>query len=222
MKRPAIGSNGTGLAPADGFVDQRKAARYVLLLRTAKLVTPEAEYPCIVRDVSASGARLRLFHPLPPQDTLMIELATGERIPVECRWNRDGQFGFRFFEEIDVRRFIEETSPHPRRPLRLRMTFAAQGKAQGEVFELAVRDLSRQGARIETLHPLAIGQKLRVAAPGFPEREAAVCWRDAPAHGLVFHHAFAFEELAAIAWRLQTARGEPKAFVFRPEQAFGR
>lgn len=202
MKAPDFGE--CARAPAPGFVDQRQAARYVLLIRSAKLVSDNGEFLCIVRDVSSSGARLRLFHPIPPGEALWLELASGDRFRIEHRWNREGQFGFRFHDPIDVHRFIAESSPYPRRPVRLRINVAASLIVQREAHACHIRDVSRQGVRIETAQPLAIGQKLRLRAPGLPELEAAVCWREAPAHGLVLRQGFSFETLARLAWRLQT------------------
>jgi hypothetical protein len=46
--------------------DPRGAARSSLMFRTAKILCESGEYVCVVRDVSATGARLRLFHAAPP------------------------------------------------------------------------------------------------------------------------------------------------------------
>ena len=48
-----------------GQPDQRGAQRYSLMLRAAKVMTPEGEWVCNVREVSATGLRLRFFHDLP-------------------------------------------------------------------------------------------------------------------------------------------------------------
>jgi len=190
--------------PGDGFVDQRKAQRFVLLIRSAKLVCDSGEYLCIVRDVSQSGAKLRLFHPIPPDEHCALELGTGERFAIEHRWNRDGQFGFRFHSPIDVPHFIAEAGPYPKRPVRLRIAAPGCILVHGAPVEAQLCDLSRHGARIETDHPLAIGQKIKLRVAGLPTIEAVVCWREAPAHGLVFPRGFSFEELARLAWTLQT------------------
>jgi hypothetical protein len=204
-REPAsAGPPGSALAPAEGQGDQRKAKRFVLLIRSAKLVCDSGEFLCIVRDVSQSGAKLRLFHPIPSGEHCELELATGERFALEHRWNRDGQFGFRFHSPIDVPRFIAEAGPYPRRPVRLRITAPGCVVVQGSAIEAQLCDLSRHGARIETAQPLAIGQKLKLRVAGLPTIEAAVCWRDAPAYGLVFPRGFTFEELARLAWTMQT------------------
>ena len=218
MKAPDFGER----APqrGQGIVDQRQAARYTLLIRSAKLVCDSGEFLCIVRDVSASGARLRLFHPIPTDTEVLLELASGDRFRIEHRWNRDGQFGFRFHDPIDVHRFIAEASPWPRRPVRLRIEVPASLIVNRESHAGRIRDLSRQGARIETEQPLAIGQKLRVRATGLPELEATVCWRNAPAYGLVLRQGFSFETLARLAWQLQTG-ALPASDGFTADYALG-
>ena len=62
MTQSAISANS---AQQRSFEDMRGAQRFTLLIRTAKLVSETGEFLCIIRDVSATGLRLRLFHDLP-------------------------------------------------------------------------------------------------------------------------------------------------------------
>jgi hypothetical protein len=197
---------GGGPAKPD-FSDLRAAPRFSLLIRSAKLVYPSGEYICIVRDVSASGVRLRLFHALPPEPAVTLELATGETFEIERVWEHEEHGGFRFSNPIDVERFIVEAGPYPKRPLRLRTDFAAKLTTDGEPFGATVRDFSREGAKIVTEQPLAIGQKVRIEAKGLPPLTAIVCWRRLPAYGLAFQQSFTFQELAKTAARLQPIGG---------------
>ena len=185
------------------YSDLRAAPRFSLLIRSAKLVYEDGEYICIVRDVSASGVRLRLFHRLPAQDRVVLELATGETFEIERVWEHEDHGSFRFVDPIDVHRFIAEAGPYPKRPLRLRVDFTARITGEGEAFSATVLDLSREGARIETDAMLAIGQRVKVEARGLPPLTAVICWRSVPAYGLVFQQTFTFEELARLAERLQ-------------------
>jgi hypothetical protein len=187
--------------------DLRAAPRFSLLIRSAKLVYETGEYICIVRDVSASGVRLRLFHRLPAEANVTLELATGECFAIERVWEREDHAGFRFADPIDVHRFIAEAGPYPKRPLRLRLEVPARLTGAGEPFAAVVRDLSREGARVDTDELLAIGQRVKVEAKGFPPLTAIVCWRSVPAYGLAFQQSFTFEALAGLAARLQPIGG---------------
>jgi hypothetical protein len=193
--------------PKLSFEELRSAPRFALLIRSAKLIGETGEYLCIVRDVSATGVRLRMFHPLPPLQRMLLELSSGETFAVEPVWEREDHAGFRFADQIDVQRFINEAGPYPKRPLRLRVQFPATITVDGETLPAMVRDLSREGARIEISadadRRLAIRQKLKIEARGFPTVMGNVCWRSAPAYGIVFQQLFTFEELARLAQQLQ-------------------
>lgn len=183
----------------------RSAPRFTLLIRSAKLTCEAGEYLCIIRDVSASGVRLRIFHTLPPVQTFQLELASGERFEIERVWEAKDHAGFRFADWIDVKDFIAEASPYPKRALRLRVEFPATIDVDGGAAQALVRDLSREGARIETTMPLAIRQKVKLSARGLPPIIGNVCWRSSAAYGLVFQQVFTFEELAKLAAQLQPA-----------------
>ncbi|KMS55432.1 pilus protein PilZ [Novosphingobium barchaimii LL02] len=194
---------------AASSADQRATPRFALLLRAAKLVSPGGEYLCIVRDVSATGVKLRLFHSLAGVEQLALESVTGERTGVNLVWEHGGEAGFRFVQPIDVERFIAEAGPYPKRPIRICVDHPARITVTGSVTGARLLDLSRQGARIETDQRLAIGQQLRIDAAEMPQFEATVCWRREPAYGLVFRQLMSLEELAQRTFRMQALRGIP-------------
>ena len=200
-------------APRVDLEEMRASPRFTILIRSAKLICESGEYLCIVRDVSETGVRLRLFHPMPPESRVSLELATGDTFMVEKVWERGDQAGFRFLDPIELHHFIAETGPFPKRPVRLRLEFPAIITADGVPSVAMVRNISRQGARIETPRLLALGQTVKVDAEGLPELYATVCWRSTPSYGLVLQQVFTFEELAMLADRLQSAAPYPDASV---------
>lgn len=183
--------------------------RHALMLRGAKLVCESGEYLCIIRDVSETGVRLRLFHALPRDPQLALELANGDVYFIERIWERGDEAGFRFAAPIDVHAFISEPSPYPRRPLRLRISLDALVFTDEIAREAEVLDLSQYGACIETRRPLPIGRKIRLEAEGLPPLAANICWRSRQRHGLVFRQSFAFNELARLAGKLQDCGKKP-------------
>lgn len=190
--------------PDGGLLDDRRSQpRYALLLRSAKLISLRGEYLCIVRDVSETGLKLRLFHPLPGDEHLALELVTGERFAVDLVWQENGEAGFRFPRGIDVAHFIAEAGPFPKRPVRIRVNHAVTLEFAGADVPAVLQDLSRQGARIQTDAKLAIGQKMRISGAELPEFEATVCWRREPCYGLVFRQLMRLEDLALRAFRMQ-------------------
>lgn len=185
----------------------REAQRFALLIRTAKLVCETGEYLCVVRDISASGVRLRLFHPMPATEGLSLQLANGYTYPLEQVWHREDHAGFRFTEVINVHEFMEEPSKWPRRPIRLHFQIPATVIADDIANAAVIHNISRYGARIESERYLALQQKVILDIQGAARINASICWRSGKLFGLVFRQTFTFEELAKLAAVLQPFAG---------------
>ena len=192
---------------ARSFEEMRGAQRYTLLIRTAKLVCESGEFLCIIRDVSETGVRLRLFHALPADTRMALELSNGEHYFIERVWERDSHAGFRFAAPIDVHAFIAEVSPYARRQMRLRLEFPVLLTVDGQANAATVCDLSMQGGRVECSRFLAIGQRVKLQGDGFPLNMAKVCWRSGSSYGMAFEQVFTLEALAVMAAELQRVGG---------------
>lgn len=179
--------------------EMRGAERLTLMLRVAKIIGEDSELPCIIRDVSMTGVRLRLFHPLAAETRLALELGNGDYYFVEKVWERGDEAGFRFASPIDVAGFVAEASPYPRRQVRLRTHIAAVLASRGSIQDVILRDLSQNGARIEIAGALDFDQRLRLDAPGLPSIEARVRWCSHPEYGVVFEGGFRLDDFARLA-----------------------
>lgn len=195
-----------GRKPADEAqapVELRDAPRFSLVMRTAKLLCESGEYVCIVRDISATGTKIRVFHDVPPDEHLYLELANGRRYAMERVWQDGDHAGYRFSCVIEVNEFVEETSLYGRRPVRLRLQRPCLVTADGRDWHAMLVNISQQGACIEASGELPIRQLVRVEVPGLPLRFGHVCWRKEHAHGVVFQNALRLDELARQALALQ-------------------
>lgn len=193
-----------GNADPDEAAELRTAPRISLVLRAAKLLCPLGEFLCILRDVSASGIKARLFHQLPDLQSFELELGNGERFRVELVWQRDDHAGFQFLGgEVDLARLIDEGGPFPKRQLRLKLDLPIDVCSNGAVVVGRLHDLSQHGALIELDRALALRQLVRVSGSALPSRHARVRWRRGKAHGLVFHEGFRLDELAQLVAALQ-------------------
>lgn len=182
----------------------RAAPRISLLLRAAKLTGSKGEFLCILRDVSATGLKVRLFHPLPAAKPLAVELGTGERYPVEPVWEADSHAGLRFINgPIDPTGLVDETGPFPKRQLRLALDRPVMIRTNGLNLPAQLADLSQHGARIELQYPLALQQLVEVGGGEIPPRHGRVQWRKGHDYGLVFHDGFRLDELALLVARIQ-------------------
>ncbi|MCC6926679.1 PilZ domain-containing protein [Novosphingobium sp.] len=192
--------------------DQRTGQRYTLLLRAAKLVTGQGEYLCLVRDVSDRGLKVRLFHDLAIESQCEIELGSGERLSLECVWQRDLQAGFRFAGgPRDVQKLIDEAGPFPKRHLRLRLNppLVLMLVSGGLATPGRLCDISQHGAAIALDRSLPLGAQARIEAPALPLLHARVRWRRGGLHGLVFQEGFRLDELAQLTRQLQQPSAEP-------------
>lgn len=183
--------------------DRRGAKRFTMLIRSAKLLIKGKEYLCVIKDVSEEGVSLRLFHDLPEQQGVELELGNGDRYPVEFVRKEDGLAAFRFVEEVDLPRLIEEPNEHRKRPARLSVMLpgTVTGIFGNEM--VYITNISQQGARLECERKFAQHQRLKLSAKGLPEIGAKVRWCRNSECGIVFENTFGFEEFAKLAAAIQ-------------------
>ena len=190
---------------AENGAELRSAPRFTLLIRAAKLVGPDREYLCVVRDASETGVSVRLFHPLPPQVPLALEMPNGDLHPLERVWEEEGKAGFRFARAVEIGRIVESHSPLGKRPVRVRMDVPCDLLVGVRRMGGVLCNLSQQGALIRTEEKLSLIQRVRIKAEGMPEVAGKVRWRQGDSYGLSFEDTFQFAELAALAFDLQRA-----------------
>lgn len=181
----------------------RRAPRFTLLIRAAKLISPTAEFLCVVRDASETGVSVRLFHPLPKDIALSLEMPNGDCLPLERVWEEEGKAGFRFAEKVEIERIVDCPSRFTRRAVRVNVEvpcelLAGIRRAQGKI-----HNLSQQGALISTTERLSLMQRVTIKAEGMPEVAGKVRWRRNDSYGLSFEDTFQFAELAALAFELR-------------------
>lgn len=192
-------------------LEDRAAPRFTLLIRTAKLVCGPAEFLCVIRDVSAEGICIRLFHPLPAAEHLpadidaqfVLEMQTGDRHPISPVWSKPGEVGFKFLTPVDVELMIRRASQFPKRELRFAAELPVNLAFGGERYPAKLHNISQQGALIETAQHLKIAQSMWVESSALPNIEAKVRWRHGQRYGLVFDTTFRIGHLAEIIHLLQ-------------------
>jgi hypothetical protein len=198
------------LPPPEPVAEQRAAGRVALLLRAAKLVGTSGEYLCILRDVSAGGIKLRLFHPLPDDAPFALELGNGARYPVAPVWAAVNQAGFRFVAgPVDIAPLLCEPSAFPRRPLRFAIDLEAIAMVGGHDLQARLLNLSQDGARFSCERRLALAQPVQLDAPGLPPISARVRWRDGCDHGVAFERRFGMEELSRLLAAINRPQSQP-------------
>lgn len=184
----------------------RGAERVAVMIRTAKLVTPLGEFLCVVRDVSATGVRLKLFHDLPDDVCLALHLANGMAYRLELVWQEGGQAGFRFAQSIDVEAFIQGHAGQTRHPVRLCLHVPVFLSAGGLDEQVTLTGLSQQGLDFESTRHFAVGEGVKLWSEGLPGLLGTICSRSAHGYGVVLRSHFGIGELAHLAADLQLGR----------------
>jgi len=195
-------------ASEEGGAELRAAPRLTLLIRAAKLVSPNGEFVCVIRDVSETGVSVRLFHQLPTGRPLELHMPGGGSYELEPVWERDNEAGFQFAQSVEVEKLIIEAGEYPKRGLRLGVCFPIRLSTLTQRCEGLVVNLSQQGARFECDGKFAIDQNLRIETiepvPEFSEARAKVRWRRDQEYGVVFDDTFTLGDFARLAARLQS------------------
>ena len=181
-----------------GPVDRRPER--MPIIRTAKLVFPDGEYPCVLRDISGSALRVKLYGSPPPPDNtpFFLEFGDGDRFEVSLIWCRDGQAGLAFAHPNDLMSLIGERGRFPKRAIRIAVELPARIRSLGGATDVVIRDLSHEGAQIECAHLFSMDQQVRLEIPALGEVYAKVRWRTHPLYGLAFVETFRFEEIATL------------------------
>lgn len=187
----------------ESLAENRRAPRYTLLIRAAKLVTRDGEFLGVIRDASESGISMRIFHPLPVHDHMWLELQNGDRYGVNLVWQDEDRAGFRFLSDADIQRIIASPSRFTKRPVRLNLTAPAEIDALGRCEHATIQDISQQGAKVACSSGFAIDQRVKLRADGMPDTIAKIRWRREGTCGLVFEQTLQYGELARIVHQLQ-------------------
>jgi hypothetical protein len=191
------------VADADDGAEQRSAPRFTLLIRAAKLISPAGEFLCVVRDASETGVSVRLFHPLPKDVALSLEMPNGDCLALERVWEEEGKAGFRFAGKVGIERIVDCPSRFARRAVRVNIEVPCDLLAGIRRVPGTIHNLSQQGALIATPERLSLMQRVKIRADGMPEIAGKVRWRRNDSYGISFEDTFQFAELAALAFDLR-------------------
>lgn len=185
------------------IAEQRAAPRFTTLIRAAKLITPEGEFACVLRDVSSIGVSLRCFHPVPGGSSVTLELQNGESFNLSKVREEGFEASFTFDRPIPIGTLLYINDRYPRRPIRLGIRIPVLLRSLSGTISAETLNISQQGCRVEAALPLALAQAAVIEAQHLPAIRAKVCWRRGTAHGLVFDDTFSLKDFALIAARLQ-------------------
>ena len=97
----------TGSASSQTGADRRRYRR-IDLLHSASLREGERVMDCVIRDISAGGARILIEERIAEQHELVLDIEGVGRLSSRIVWQSVDQAGIRFLEEpVTVRSHIE-------------------------------------------------------------------------------------------------------------------
>lgn len=198
----------------DGHRANRRAApRFTLLIRAARLVLDGRDHLCVIRDVSATGMKIRLFHPLPPHRSLAIGLGKSDCIAAHVAWTEGDHVGLRFHAPQSVEVLLDaERGSEGRQPLQLAITLEALVHAGCSAMPARIVSLAQQAARIEVPQKLVVGEQVRLQTAMLPPLLARVRSQRSEAdigvgYDLEFDSPFRLDELARAAMAIHISAG---------------
>lgn len=192
------------------YANRRNAPRFALMIRSARLIVDGRDYLCVIRDVSATGMKIRMFHTLPPHRTLAVGLGNGECHAADVAWSDGDHLGLRFHAPTSVERLLDEDrSAEARQPIRLRIAMEALIHAGREAMPARFIDISQASASIEVPQKLVIGEQVRIQTAMLPPLIATVRSRalSGMAHQLLFVSPFRLDELARATMAIHLTAG---------------
>jgi hypothetical protein len=188
--------------------ERRMSPRVTTLMRAAKLIGLSGEYPCVVRDVSETGLRVKLFHPL-PEGRVALELAPGVHYFVERVWETNNEAGFLSAAAIDVDEFLGVIGRNDG-PAWFKVWISGAVRSRNSSARVTVRALSQQGADIETGTHFALDEVVVLEADGLPRLDARIAARNLSGYRLILADAFRLDELAKAIWALPRWEADPR------------
>ncbi len=186
------------LQQEEGATQARAAPRFQLMLRQARLIGDSGEYLGLLRDISATGARVQFFHPVPARRRIALEIRQDLVVNMERRWESESTGGYQFDAPIDVESAVMTAGPHPKRSPRLGLERPLVVSAAGNDVPARLFNISQEGACIECEFGLARFQLVKLTIDGLGQRHAKVRWRRGPRYGLVLEDRFDLREFACL------------------------
>lgn len=195
--------------PATG-ADRREAERTATVFTIGRMVADGRDLPCMVRDISAGGMRVRLATPPPVGAAVMIEMRGLDVRPARVRWTAGRDAGVSFDTPCDLAAVFEarlrRTGQVARQP-RFRVQLPVLLKVDDRSVSALVEDISVSGARFAPGAPLKVEESVLVALKlghGADLIAATVRWVKEGACGVRFDRPMGS---LALAMALEAAQG---------------
>ena len=187
--------------------DRRKARddRLVTTLLLGRIVAPQGDTVCRIRNLSQGGAKIEIRAPLAVGDPVSVELRGTTLVPGTVAWIAGNAAGIAFAEpgERDTLLGHSGEGGLRQRSPRLEADCPAVLRVSGHAHTVRLLDIGQRGACLRGAGALARDTGVRLEAPGLGMIPAVVRWSKPETVGLFFPEPIPFVTLAA--WSQDTA-----------------
>jgi hypothetical protein len=179
--------------------ERRTEERLAAILPIAKLITPQGQLLCRVKNLSAGGLAAELSNPLAADTALEVEFGHDQRIPGVVAWTRKSCVGIRFDVKVDLRQLLSNRKPREGfrpRPPRMEVNCGATVRIGKLYHRVEMHDISLGGLKVEINDWDCVGKPVIVTVDSLRPIKGRVRWYKAGQAGIVFDSPLRFEELA--------------------------
>ena len=168
--------------------NRRADKRLLTLFRVGSIIVGDRRELCLVKNISAGGALVRVYSALKAKQALQIELKEGQPVPGRVNWVKGTEAGITFDSPVDVPDLLKANGnePRPRMP-RIEVSSVCWVRDGADVSRAQVHNVSQGGMSVESSTPLRTGAEVTVTMPGLPPQGGVVRWSDDPRYGISFN-----------------------------------
>jgi hypothetical protein len=184
--------------------------RHLTLFRVGTLLVDERRELCLIKNISAGGAMLRLYTSgILIGQRLTVELKCGQPLKGTVAWVREANVGLQFDEAIDVVAMLTHNDEglRPRMP-RIETAALVTIREGATIVRARACDISQGGLKVETSALFARNAEVVVTLPGLAPQPGIVRWTDDGHAGITFNRLLPLPTL--IEW-LRSQRSESRA-----------
>ena len=177
---------------ATGQRERRVAPRTPMVFTIGKLVVMGVEYPCMVRNLSATGMQIQMPAPPPTGTAVTIEMSGMPSRDARVQWAGGRVAGLRFDAPCSVSEVFDARQGLHRGPVRsprFRLERACTLHLGRDAVEARLVDISVGGAQLIAATPLNVGRAGIIAlglSGGAMSPGGKICWTKGDTHGFAF------------------------------------
>ncbi len=194
IRHPSLGQAALSTGAGE---EERAAPRFRTLLQSARLIGEKNQSLCIVRDVSETGMKVRLFGTVEIGDRVCVEFKGGRTAFAHVRWIEDRFAGLAFETPIDLQKIFDTAQPeYSYRAPRLEIDATATVTFGRAKLPMTILDISTSGIKLLGGDALIRGEDVTIDIEGLVKSNAVVKWKASDLVGLELEHPIPVERLA--------------------------